>query len=190
MPASDHAVLKRAQELFLARTVENEVAASEVRLSLADLYAALSGIGPHPPAGYRRLLLSNRRLRADFEALRRELASEGRAIRLPAVAAAASTPVLDERHFPGGSIRIAPVAARPGQVFVVVSSSDGVSEPASILAEAADGTFAMALPVTATSVDGKTQILLDTTLEGQGLIVRLLQDPRAVITIVWRSAPT
>jgi hypothetical protein len=190
MPTSERSVLSRADELFLARTVESDVPASEVRLSFADLYTALIGIGQQPTAASKRLLLTNRRLRGDYDAICRELTAAGRAVRAPAVAAAASSAVLEERHFPGGSIRIAPVAARPGQVFVVIVSSDGISEPASILAEAADGAYAIAMPITGSAIDGRTQILLDTGLEHQMLVVRLLQDPRASITIVWRGAPT
>jgi hypothetical protein len=46
------------------------------------------------------------------------------------------------------------------------------------------------MPITGSAIDGRTQILLDTGLEHQMLVVRLLQDPRASITIVWRGAPT
>lgn len=187
MSITDPAVLQRAEDLFTARSVENEPASARPNLSIADLYGALTGHGRPLAPAQQALLFSDRRLRADYLALKADLVASGRALDIPRLAAAASSPEFTERFSPGGSIRLLPSKARSEQIYVVIASADQRREAACLIIEAPDKEFGVMLPIDTPAVNGRVQLLFDTAKEAHAVIVRMLKDPATGITIVWRN---
>ncbi|WP_088348118.1 MULTISPECIES: hypothetical protein [Rhodomicrobium] len=187
MSITDPAIVQRAEDLFVARSLEGETADARRRPAFADLYGMLTGQGGSLAPDQQALLFSDRRLRADYLALKADLVASGRALEIGRLAAAASSPDVTERFSPGGSIRLSASNARPEQVYVVIASADRRREAGCLIIEAPDREFGVMLPIDAPGVDGRVQLLLDTAKEAHAVIVRMLKDPATGITIVWRN---
>ena len=187
MSITDPTIVQRAEELFAARSLKSELVSTWPRLAFADLYGLLNGQGCPLAPEQQALMFSDRRLRADYFALKADLIASGRVLEIPRQAAAASRPEVTERFSPGGSIRLWASKAHAEQVYVVIASADQRREVACLIIEAPDQEFGVMLPIDAPGVNGRVQLLLDTTKEVHAVIVRMLKDPATGITIVWRN---
>ena len=180
MPTDDPKLRDRANELYAAWTLAEEAGRGDApTLTFADLIAFLTGTRTLT-AGQQGLLFSNRRLRADFQSLKEDMAvhraAAGQAIfHMPAVAAAASEEQIDDRAFAGATVRIR-VTGR--QAYVVVTLLDTQEHPSALLIESPLGELARGtLPVP--DENGRIMLIKDLGNADDALFVRLLRDPKS-----------
>jgi hypothetical protein len=171
MPPDNPAFKQRAEDLYVARAVAEDTPPRALSLTFADLVRYLSDANTTLTAEEWRLCREDPRLRADYDALKRNLC----VAELPQ-AAAASQGDVDERTFPGGSLRIRP-SALAGQVYLILTLERALATPRFLLVEGANGEVArIALPPP--DPDGTMLVIQDTTKsEGDARAVRLLRDP-------------
>jgi hypothetical protein len=124
----------------------------------------------------QELLFADRRLRSDFQRLKRDLiGSPG--YREIAAAAAAADRGLDERRFEGGTVRIAASEHHTGQVFVILQFDDPANSPRALVLQSNEETAKLQLDKP--DDEGVVQLLLDTGRDEDARVVRLLRDPEA-----------
>jgi hypothetical protein len=186
--------LNRVEELYVAWTLAEETpAAPRPALTFGELVAFLVE-GRKLTQAQQQFLFANRKLRADFQRLKQDLAhrvidrteraeARTRVFEMPALAAAASDREVDERSFDGASLRLRP-SAQPGQVYIIVQFDDPASAPSALLVESAAGEMArMALTVDEKGSrrelddDGRLLLVKDLGNETDAQLVRLIRDP-------------
>jgi hypothetical protein len=186
--------LNRVEELYVAWTLAEETpAAPRPALTFGELVAFLVE-GRKLTQAQQQFLFANRKLRADFQRLKQDLAhrvidrteraeARTRVFEMPALAAAASDREVDERSFDGASLRVRP-SAQPGQVYIIVQFDDPASAPSALLVESAAGEMArMALTVDEKGSrrelddDGRLLLVKDLGNETDAQLVRLIRDP-------------
>ena len=171
MPAEQPTVSQRAEDLYVARSVASNAPVEQLPVSFADVLRYLTDPSTHLTPAQWRFCKQHPRLRADYDALIKNLALAA----LPQ-ATAASQGELQERDFPGGILRIRP-SSIPGQVYLIFSIEPGVRAPRLLMIEGAAGNVArISLPEP--DADGSMLVIQDTARnEADANAVRLLRDP-------------
>jgi hypothetical protein len=173
VPPERSMITERAEELYVARAAVEDAPAYDLEVTIAALVHFLTSPDARLTPEQWRACQENPRLRADYAALKQRLS----VAELPQ-AVAASQGELEERHFPGGRLRLRP-SVLPGQVYLIVSIESSASTPRMLLIEGKNGEIArVALPEP--DPDG-TMLVIEDTLknEDDARAVRLLRDPSA-----------
>src|SRR2546421_7949895 len=133
MSEDNPAFRQRTEDLYVARAVAEDTAPGVLSLTFVDLVRYLSDMSASLTADQWRLCREDPRVRADYDALKRNLS----VAELPQ-AAAASQGDLEERTFPGGRLRIRP-SALAGQVYLILTLDRVPTTPRILLVEGKDG---------------------------------------------------
>jgi hypothetical protein len=142
-----------------------------VRLGVGDLYRFLTEPGQRLSATWMRELMASPKLRADFDALKRDLGARP----LPAVAAA-SVGALTTRRFNGGEVRIVPSRTQ-AQVYVVIRYDAPPALPRALLLENETGGLVKRVLPEASEL--REQLLvLDRENAEDAAFVALMSDPQ------------
>lgn len=178
MSADPSEPISRTEDLFVARSLEEDAARGEaVGIRFIDIYRFFTEAGFAFSHAQQAALFSDERLRRDFQQLRKDLAASLHRTVVPA-AAAASDRTLSERRFPGGVIRLAASAIDSLHMYVMFEFEGQAPSFRAIELEGAGGELAK-LALDPPDEDGLVQTLLDLRREDHATIVRLLQDPNS-----------
>jgi hypothetical protein len=175
MSADPSELISRTEDLFVARSLEDDARAEAVSIRFIDIYRFLTEAGFTLPHAQQAVLFSNERIRRDFQQLRKDLAARLHRTVVP-VAAAASDGTLTERRFPGGVIRLAASAVDSQHMYVMFEFEGQAPSFRAIELQGAGGDL-MKMALDPPDEDGLVQTLLDLRREDHAAIVRLLQDP-------------
>jgi hypothetical protein len=160
-----------AARLFAARSAMAEAKRRAQRPALAELAMALTDPRRDLCAAGRRVLLSDLRLRADFNRLKVRLGC----IELPALMAASGGEETSLRRFGGGTVRVHPSRVA-GQVYVLFQFMWPQGSPQAVLLEGASGEVVKrALP--AADASGRAVLVLDQKRAPDELFLRLITEP-------------
>ena len=118
MSADPSELISRTEDLFVARSLEDDARAEAVSIRFIDIYRFLTEAGFTLPHAQQAVLFSNERIRRDFQQLSKDFAARLHRTVVP-VAAAASDGTLTERRFPGGVIRLAASAVDSQHMYVM-----------------------------------------------------------------------
>jgi hypothetical protein len=172
----DDGTIRRAEDLYVWRSVAQAASAGKPALTFVDLYRYLTDPVVLLSREQQEFLFADPRLRSDFQRLKRDLIGSPGYGEIPAAAAAADRG-LDERSFEGGTVRIAASEHHTGQVFVILQFDDPASSPTAIVLQSSEETAKLRLDKP--DDQGVVQLLLDTGNQEHACIIRLLRDPEA-----------
>jgi hypothetical protein len=174
MPDDD--TIRRAEDLYVWRSVAEASQERKPGLTFRDLYRYLTDPMVLLSSEQQGLLFTDRRLRSDFQRLKRDLVGSRGYGEIPPAAAAADRG-LGERRFEGGTVRIVASEHHAGQVFVVLQFDDPANSPRALVLHSSEESAKLLLDKP--DEEGVVQLLLDADNEENARLIRLLRNPQA-----------